>query len=210
MSIASPPLPTAAEIHPVLDRSRTVFGRLGPNWLNYLRLVTGWPWEMRLARAALAVPRIRAWEKKLTSLTSAEVKECALRLRGRARGGVKLDRLIPETFGLVSVVLQRKLRLYPHDVQLAAGVVLHQGALAELATGEGKTLCASFPVCLNGLLGKGVHVTTVNDYLAKRDAETLGPTYQELGLTVGVLQMQMPDQDRARAYQSDITYGTAS
>src|SRR5213076_3004809 len=108
----------------------------------------------RLARAALAVPHIRWWETKYAGLTPDELKECGLLLRGRARGGEKLDRLVPEAFGLVSVVCQRLLGLYPHDVQLAAGVVLHHGALAELATGEGKTLVAAFPVCLNALLGK--------------------------------------------------------
>ena len=98
----------------------------------------------------------------------------------------------------------------PFDVQLAGGVVMHQGGLAELATGEGKTLTASLPAFLNALEGKGVHVTTVNDYLARRDAEWMGPIYDGLGLTVGVLQQQMGEQDRKAAYQCDITYGTAS
>ena len=98
----------------------------------------------------------------------------------------------------------------PFDVQIAGGVVLHHGGLAELATGEGKTLVAIMPAFLNALAGKGVHVTTVNDYLARRDAEWTGLIYQMLGLTVGVLQMQMPESDRSRAYRSDITYGTAS
>src|SRR5204863_9741555 len=101
-------------------------------------------------------------------------------------------------------------KLRPVDVQIAGGVVLHQGGLAELATGEGKTLVATMPAFLNALLGKGVHVTTVNDYLARRDAEWTGPIYKTLGLSVGVLQMQMPESERARAYRSDITYGTAS
>ena len=119
--------------------------------------------------------------------------------------------LLPEAFGLVCVsAYGRVLQLRPYDVQLAGGVVMHQGALAELATGEGKTLTASLPVCLNALTGKGVHVITVNDYLAKRDAEWMTPIYTMLGLTVGVLQMQMPDQERFQAYRYDITYGTAS
>src|SRR5439155_24890656 len=104
----------------------------------------------------------------------------------------------------------RTLKMRPFDVQLAAAVVLHRGALAELATGEGKTLTASLPAFLNALPGKGVHVTTVNDYLAKRDAEWNAPIFQALGLAVGVLQQQMPDQDRHAAYRRDITYGTAS
>jgi preprotein translocase subunit SecA len=134
-----------------------------------------------------------------------------MRLRGRARGGEALDRLLPEAFGLVCVASWRKLGLRPFDVQLAAGVVLHQGGLAELATGEGKTLVAALPVYLNALFGKGVHVATVNDYLARRDVEQwTGPIYTSLGLTVGVLQQQMPEAERARAYGCDITYGTAS
>src|SRR5262249_52892091 len=159
---------------------------------NWLRLWSGWPWEMRLARAALTVPRIRQWEKKFLTLTDAEMKECGLQLRGRARGGENLDQLLPEAFGLVSVACQRLLKLRPHGVQLAAGYVMHKGALADLATGEGKTLCAGFPSFLNGLTGKGVHVATVNDYLARRDAEEMiGPVYRMLGLTCGVLQQQM-------------------
>jgi preprotein translocase subunit SecA len=210
MSIATPP-PASITIPPSAPRrDLNVKGRLGPRWLNFFRLCTGWPWEQRLARAALALPRIRWWEKHCADLTAEEVKEFGLQLRGRASGGESLDRLVPEVFGLVSVVCQRVLGLYPHDVQLAAGVVLHRGALAELATGEGKTLVAAFPVCLNAMTGKGVHVTTVNDYLARRDEELLGPVFEAIGLSVGVLQMQMPEQDRARAYKSDVTYGTAS
>src|SRR5207302_10493037 len=133
-----------------------------------------------------------------------------MQLRGRCRGGESLDKILPEAFGLVCVTAVRMLKLRPFDVQLAAGVVLHHGALAELATGEGKTLCASLPATLNALLGKGVHVTTVNDYLARRDAEWMKPVYESVGLTVGVLQQQMPESERNRAYRSDITYGTAS
>ena len=103
-----------------------------------------------------------------------------------------------------------KLGMRPFDVQLAAGVAMFKGALVELATGEGKTLTATFPAFLHALTGKGVHVATVNDYLAKRDAELLSPVYNLLGLTVGVLQMQMEDGPRGDAYRRDITYGTAS
>jgi preprotein translocase subunit SecA len=170
----------------------------------------GLPWQRRLARAALYIPRIRSWEKKFDDLSDADLKTNSLRLRGRARGGESLDKLIPEAFGLVCVAAKRHLGLRPFDVQLAAGVVMHQGGLAELATGEGKTLCATLPAFLNALEGKGVHVTTVNDYLARRDAETMGPIYKALGLTIGVIQMSMPDQERFPLYRCDITYGTAS
>jgi preprotein translocase subunit SecA len=178
--------------------------------LNYLGALFGLPSQRRLARAALQIDRIRFWEGEFSRLTDAELKQRGLHLRGRARGGESLDRLLPEAFGLVCVAAVRTTKLRPFDVQLAGGVVMHYRALAELATGEGKTLVASLPVYLNALTGKGVHVTTVNDYLARRDAEWMGPIYTALGLTVGVLQMQMPDVHRAKAYRCDITYGTAS
>ncbi|HTU88660.1 MAG TPA: preprotein translocase subunit SecA [Gemmataceae bacterium] len=184
--------------------------RLGSRWRNAMLALVGLPWQRRLARAALYVPRIRWWENKFDDLSDAEVKTAGQRLRGRARGGESLDKLIPEAFSLVCVASKRHLGLRPFDVQLAAGVVMHQGGLAELATGEGKTLSATLPAYLNALEGKGVHVTTVNDYLARRDAEMMGPIYKALGLSVGVIQMFMPDQERFQLYRCDITYGTAS
>src|SRR5207237_2890933 len=122
-------------------------------------------------------------------------------LRGRARGGESLDKMLPEVFGLICVAAWRAVRLRPYDVQLAAGVVIHRGALAEVATGEGKTLVATLPAALNALEGKGVHVTTVNDYLARRDAEWTGSIYTAVGLSVGVIQQQISDQDRSKAYR---------
>jgi preprotein translocase subunit SecA len=184
--------------------------RLGSRLRNYLRALLSTPSKRRLAQGALRIDRIRHWEKEFSKLNDVELRQQALRVRGRARGGEHTDRLLPEAFGLVCVAAYRTLKLRPFDVQLAGGVVIHQGALAELATGEGKTLVACMPAFLNALTGKGVHVTTVNDYLAGRDAEWMGPIYFSLGLTVGVLQMQMTEPERAKAYQSDITYGTAS
>jgi preprotein translocase subunit SecA len=209
MSTASAIATDAAHESDVPARE-SVAGRLGWAWTNRLRALFGLPWQRRLARAALAIPRARAWERKLEKLSDGELREFGLKLRGRARGGENLDRMLPEAFGAVTVAAKRRLGLRPFDVQLAAGYVLHQGALAELATGEGKTLVALLPAFLNALTGKGVHVTTVNDYLARRDAEWMGPAYESLGLSVGVLQQQMGEQDRSRAYRSDITYGTAS
>jgi preprotein translocase subunit SecA len=194
-----------AEAPPRMGRNR-----LGSRTANYLKALLGTPAQRRLARAALYVDRIRAWESEYSKLSDAELKQRGFQLRGRARGGESLDRMLPEAFGLVCVTATRTLKMRPFDVQLAGGVVMHQGAIAELATGEGKTLTASLPVFLNALTGKGVHVTTVNDYLARRDAEWMGPIYESLGLTFGALQMQMPEQERARAYRADITYGTAS
>jgi len=186
------------------------YNRLGSRLSNQVTALLGTPSRRRLAQAALFVDRIRYWENAYSKLNDAELKQRGLQLRGRARGGDKLDQLLPEAFGLVCVAALRTTNLRPFDVQLAGGVVLHHGAIAELATGEGKTLTASMPAFLNALTGKGVHVTTVNDYLASRDAEWMGPIYTSLGLTVGVLQQQMADAARAQAYRADITYGTAS
>jgi preprotein translocase subunit SecA len=200
--------PSDLEVKQSVDRN--VRGRLGPRWLNHLKALFGTPSRRRLARAALKIDQIRHWESEFSRLTDAELKQRGQQMRGRARGGESLNRLVPEAFGLVCVAAVRTVGLRPFDVQLAGGVVLHEGALAELATGEGKTLVATMPVFLNALVGKGVHVTTVNDYLARRDGEWTGVIYTALGLSVGVLQMQMPEQERSRAYRCDITYGTAS
>ena len=127
--------------------------RLGSRVRNALLAAAGLPWQRRLARAALYIPRIRAWEAEYDKLSDAELKTTGLRLRGRARGRESLDKLLPEAFGLVCVAAKRHLGLRPFDVQLAAGVVMHQGGLAELATGEGKTLTAALPVFLNAREG---------------------------------------------------------
>ncbi|MFH0762911.1 MAG: preprotein translocase subunit SecA [Candidatus Omnitrophota bacterium] len=116
--------------------------------------------------------------------------------------------ILPEVFAVVREVSKRAISLRHFDVQIAGGVVLHEGRIAEMATGEGKTLVATLPAYLNGLLGKGVHIVTVNDYLARRDREWMGPVYEFLGLTVGVIQHDMSDQERRLAYFCDITYGT--
>jgi preprotein translocase subunit SecA len=198
-----------AEAEPVPTRV-SASDRLGSKWFNHVKALFGPPAKRRLARAALQVDRVRHFEKEFSKLSDGELRQLGLRLRGRARGGESLDHLLPEAFGLVCVAALRTTRLRPFDVQIAGGVILHRGALAELKTGEGKTLVAAMPAFLNALAGKGVHITTVNDYLANRDAEWMGPIYSALGLTVGALKMQMQDQARSQAYRSDITYGTAS
>jgi preprotein translocase subunit SecA len=184
--------------------------RLGSRWLNQFYRLFGSPSERRLARAALSIEKIRYWEKELSKLSDKELLAYGLKLKGRARGGESLDKLAPEAFGAVCVAATRTIGLRPFDVQLAAGMVLHHGALAEVATGEGKTLVAALPLFLNALTGKGVHLATVNDYLAKRDCEWMGPIYRSLGLSVAALQMNMPDSKRREAYLCDITYGVAS
>ena len=185
-------------------------GRLGPMALNHIRAKIGRTKTRRLAHAALYIPKIRHFEQEFGKLSDADLKHKAARMRGRARGGESLSKMIPEAFGMGCVAVWRVLGMQPFDVQLAAGILMHEGNLVELATGEGKTLTASLPTYLNALVGKGVHVSTVNDYLAKRDCEWMGPVYEKLGLTVGVLQQKMEDANRTEMYRKDITYGTAS
>jgi preprotein translocase subunit SecA len=185
-------------------------GRLGLPSRNRLVARFGGPVVRRLARASLHLPRIRHFEQEFGKLPDPELRARANQLRGRARAGDMSAAFLAEGFGLCSVAVWRTLGMRAFDVQLAAGATMFEGALCELATGEGKTLTATFPVFLRGLSARGVHVATVNDYLAKRDAELMGPVYRMLGLSVGFLQQKMEDSDRHAAYRMDITYGTAS
>ena len=198
------PLPFAA------PKIANVSGRLGDPIAQKTGSLFGLPWQRRLSKAGLLVPKIRHFEELFLTLNAADLRTASMSLRGRCRGTANLDRYIPEAFGLVCVAIRRTLGYQPFDVQLAAGVVMHYGGLVELATGEGKTLCAIAPAYLNALVGKGVHVTTVNDYLARRDADEMSSIYEMLGLTVGCLQQKMDDAARQAAYRCDITYGTGS
>ncbi len=185
-------------------------GRLGTPALNRVRAIAERPWKRRLAKAALVISKIRAWEAQFQSLSQEDIRKKSLALRGRARGGENLDRMIPEAFALTTVAIRRVFGYQLFDVQLAAGIVMHYGGLVELATGEGKTLCAISPAYLNALIGKGVHVTTVNDYLAKRDAAEVTGVFNLLGMEVGCIQQKMEDGDRTQQYRCDVTYGTAA
>lgn len=184
--------------------------RLGLNAVHQFRQFFASKAKRRLSKAALQIDAIRHWEGVYEKLSEAEIKSTSQKLRGRARGGENLDKMIPEAFGLACIAAKRTVNMRPFDVQLAGGIVMHYGALAELATGEGKTLTASLPTYLNALTGKGVHVATVNDYLAKRDYDLNEPIFNLLGITGGVLQMKMPEDKRYAAYRQDITYGMAS
>src|SRR5829696_1247155 len=159
---------------------------------------------------AKRVDRINAWEPELELLDDGELRAQADSLRERARNGEALDDLLPETFAVVRETARRTMGMRHFDVQLIGGMVLHGGSIAEMKTGEGKTLTATLAVALNALAGNGVHVVTVNDYLARRDAEWMAPIYRGLGLTIGVLQNQQPPQEKVGSYQADITYGTNS
>jgi preprotein translocase subunit SecA len=159
---------------------------------------------------AKRVDRINAWEPELELLEDDELREHADALRERARDGEALDDLLPETFALVREVGKRRMGMRHFDVQLIGGMVLHDGTIAEMRTGEGKTLTATLAVVLNALAGRGVHVVTVNDYLARRDADWMRPIYEGLGMTIGVLQNNQPYEEKRAAYAADITYGTNS
>src|SRR3954454_9628055 len=156
------------------------------------------------------VARIGDWEAELELDSDDELRERAAVLRERARNGDALDELLPESFALTREAGKRALGQRHFDVQLIGGMVLHDGSIAEMRTGEGKTLTATLPAVLNALAGKGVHVVTVNDYLARRDAEWMRPVYEALGLTVGVIQAGEQDDAKHAAYAADITYGTNS
>src|SRR5947208_10654505 len=159
---------------------------------------------------AQRVDRINAFEPEMELLTDSELREEADKLRERARDGEPLDDLLYETFALVREASKRTLGLRHFDVQLIGGMVLHDGAIAEMRTGEGKTLTATLPIVLNSFAGRGVHLVTVNDYLARRDAEWMGPIYEALGCSVGILQNVQPYEEKRAAYAADITYGTNS
>jgi preprotein translocase subunit SecA len=156
------------------------------------------------------VGRINLYEEELEHYEDAELREAADELRERAGNGESLDELVYECFALVREAAKRSLGMRHFDVQLIGGMVLHDGAIAEMKTGEGKTLTATLPVVLNSLGGRGVHVVTVNDYLARRDAMWMKPIYDMLGVTVGVLQNMQPYEEKRAAYAADVTYGTNS
>src|SRR5947208_14052225 len=156
------------------------------------------------------VGRINGYEAELEHYTDAELRESADELRERARGGESLDDLLYECFALVREAGRRTMAMRHFDVQLIGGMVLHDGAIAEMRTGEGKTLTSTLAVILNSLAGRGVHVVTVNDYLARRDAMWMWPVYNMLGVTVGVLQNMQPYEEKRAAYAADVTYGTHS
>ena len=154
------------------------------------------------------VDAVNAYEPAMAALDDAGLAAQTLRFRERLSAGEKLDDLLPEAFATVREAARRALGQRHYDVQLIGGIALHRGEIAEMRTGEGKTLVATLAVYLNALPGTGVHVVTVNDYLAKRDAEWMGQVYRFLGLTVGIIVPNLTDQERQDAYNSDITYAT--
>ncbi|MFY7856049.1 MAG: DEAD/DEAH box helicase, partial [Rubrivivax sp.] len=154
------------------------------------------------------VERINALEPQFEALDDAQLRAKTDEFRSRIASGTSLDDLLPEAFAVVREAGKRTLKMRHFDVQLVGGMALHQGKIAEMRTGEGKTLMATLPVYLNALSGKGVHVVTVNDYLARRDAEWMGRLYGFLGLTVGVNVPGMQREEKQVAFAADVTYGT--
>src|SRR5881396_1392379 len=191
-----------------------------------LRKIFGTKHERDVKRMMPAVEATNALEPSVQALGDAELRAKTDELRKRLDAGASVDELLPEAFAVAREAARRTVGMRPFDVQLIGGMVLHEGKIAEMATGEGKTLVATLPAYLNSLTGRGVHIVTVNDYLAKRDAQWMGPVYQALGLTVGVIQHEasflydpgyvtsdirmtaLRPCTRPEAYRADITYGT--
>src|SRR5512141_262040 len=172
-----------------------------PNWRSR------WMYK-ELARQTPVVARINELEPQTKALTDEALRAKTTEFRERVSRGETLDDLMAEAFAVVREAAWRTVNMRHFDVQLIGGVVLHRGRIAEMKTGEGKTLVATLPAYLNALGGKGVHVVTVNDYLARRDSEWMGKIYRFLGMTVGVIQHELNDAERQVAYGCDITYGT--
>ncbi len=175
---------------------------------NVLTKVFGSKNDRILKKLRPVVERINSFEPEIQKLDDAGLRAKTVEFRERLAKGESLDDLLPEAFAAVREAGRRVLDMRAYDVQLVGGIILHQGCITEMKTGEGKTLVATMPIYLNALSGKGAHVVTVNDYLARRDAEWMGEVYRFLGMTVGSIVHDMDDDARRAAYNSDITYGT--
>ncbi len=178
-------------------------------WKRRLHEWRGGPVESNLSFYEAVLLDINLHREKLTGVTDQTLQSRAIELRAQAQSGTQLSNLLVETFAIAAEAAKRTLGLRPFDVQVMAGVALHLGKLVEMQTGEGKTLVAVLPAVLNALTGQGVHILTFNDYLARRDANWMGPVYCFLGLTVTFIQEEMPIAARREAYKADITYATA-
>src|SRR4051794_34858841 len=187
---------------------------LGSSNERYIRSL-GYLRPTRPGAAPTVVPgshlaQVNALEDKMRALSDEELKALTPEFRRRLSEGATLEDLLPEAFAACREAGRRAKNMRHFDVQILGGIVLHRGNIAEMVTGEGKTLVATLPAYLNALEGKGVHVVTVNDYLARRDCEWMSPIYRALGINAGFIQSDMEALDRRRAYECDITYGTNS
>jgi preprotein translocase subunit SecA len=183
--------------------------RLGPTWLNQVKSVAGPTHAGRLSRYAVLADQVNAREPELEKETDAQLGARSHALKLKVRQGDSLNSVLVEAFALTREAAKRTIKQRHYDVQLIGGCAIHNKCIAEMETGEGKTLVATLPAYLNALQGKGVHVVTVNDYLAHRDAEWMTPVYGLLGMSVGCIETGMQDPDRRAAYACDITYGTS-
>ena len=175
---------------------------------SFLKALFGDSSQRELKKLRSTISAIEGMSDKYAAMTDAELQAETPRLKARLDGGETLDDILPEAFAAFREACRRVLGQYPFHVQLIGGVVLHQGRIAEMKTGEGKTLTATLPAYLNALSGKGVHIVTVNDYLAKYQGELMGKVYRFMGLSCGVLIHGLTPQQRREAYACDITYGT--
>ena len=164
--------------------------------------------DREIKRIQSYVDAVNALEEEIKALSDDQLKGKTPELKGKLANGSTLDDILPEAFAVAREASVRSLKMRPFDVQIVGGVVLHEGKIAEMKTGEGKTLMATLPVYLNALSGKGVHVVTVNDYLAQRDSEWMGQIYKFLGLSVGMIYHDIPEEERRAAYSADVLYGT--
>ena len=175
---------------------------------GFLKKIIGTKNEREINRLMPVVNQINSFESEVSVLTDEQLKTKTSEFKSRLAAGETLDDILPEAFAVVRESSKRVLKMRHFDVQLLGGIILHEGVIAEMKTGEGKTLVATLSVYLNALEGRGVHVVTVNDYLAKRDSQWMGKLYNFLGLSVGVIVHGLTDEQRQFSYNSDITYGT--
>ncbi|MDP1989847.1 MAG: preprotein translocase subunit SecA, partial [Syntrophales bacterium] len=173
-----------------------------------LRKLVGSKNDRELKRLSLILDEINALESVMMAASDEELKAKTPYFKEKLQKGAELDDILVEAFAVAREAARRTVQMRPFDVQILGGLVLHEGKIAEMKTGEGKTLAATMPLYLNALAEKGAHLVTVNDYLAKRDAAWMGPIYHFLGMTVGVIVHGMDDDERRKAYHTDITYGT--
>ena len=173
-----------------------------------LKKIVGTKNDRELKRLSVLLNEINSYEPAMMSLSDAQLRERTAYFKEKLKNDFTLDDILTEAFAVAREAARRTLLMRPFDVQVIGGIVLHEGRIAEMKTGEGKTLAATMPLYLNALEGKGCHVVTVNDYLARRDAEWMGPIYRFLGLSVGVIIHGLDDEERRKAYHEDITYGT--
>ncbi|MDQ1256713.1 MAG: preprotein translocase subunit SecA, partial [Candidatus Hydrogenedentes bacterium] len=175
---------------------------------SWLKNMFGTSSERHVRRLTPLLQAVMSHEARFAAMDNHDLRAQTGVFKNRLANGETLDDLLPEAFAAVREAAKRVVGLRPYDVQIIGGIVLHQGDIAEMVTGEGKTLVATMPVYLNALEGRGVHLVTVNDYLAQRDSDWMGPIYRFMGLTVGLIQHYMDTPERQVAYRADITYGT--